>query len=99
MAREASDLDGLRAVSAFMCPLLWLTLEMLTSKTPVAGALESLSAMAQAHLELGVASPFLVCLCKAFYSSSLCDFMLYLAGSCLLSCCSILNPNPKYGQF
>jgi hypothetical protein len=27
----------------------------------VAGAIESLSAMAHAHLELGVASPFLVC--------------------------------------
>ena len=28
----------------------------------VAGVLESLSSMAHAHLELGVASPFLVCL-------------------------------------
>ena len=50
--------DGSQEVLAAVRSLLLLTVET------VAGALESLSALAHAHLEIGVASPFLVSLYK-----------------------------------
>lgn len=45
--------------SCFLVLLTWILIGHWTFRI-VAGVLESLSAMAQAHLELGIASPFLV---------------------------------------
>lgn len=51
----------------------------------VAGALESLSAMAQAHLEIGIASPFLVSHLQE--AISFCNYRISLHGSCFTFHC------------